>query len=115
MVMRPDDLSLGPKMKSLGYDPKELAIHAGNSVAWSNTSHTKHSATSAGGGKAFDTGEIKPGEMSSPVTFEKPGEVQVLLKNPRPRHERDHRRQTGRRLSRHWVESFALAAPLERN
>ena len=31
-------------------------------------------ATSEDDGKAFDTGEIKPGESSSPVKFDKEGE-----------------------------------------
>ena len=34
------------KMKSLSYDPKELAIRLGDSITWSNAAFSKHTATS---------------------------------------------------------------------
>jgi plastocyanin len=61
------------KMKSLSYDPKELVIHLGDSVTWSNAAFSKHTATSDDDGKTFDTGEIQPDAMSGPVKFEKEG------------------------------------------
>jgi plastocyanin len=61
------------KMKSLSYDPKELVIHFGDSVTWSNAAFSKHTATSDDDGGTFDTGEIQPDAMSGPVKFEKEG------------------------------------------
>jgi plastocyanin len=61
------------KMKSLSYDPKELVIHLGDSVTWSNAAFSKHTATSDDDGRTFDTGEIQPDTMSGPVKFEKEG------------------------------------------
>ena len=61
------------KMKSLSYDPKELVIHVGDSVTWSNAAFSKHTATSDDDGRTFDTGEIQPDAMSGPVKFEKEG------------------------------------------
>jgi plastocyanin len=61
------------KMKSLSFDPKELAIHLGDSVTWSNAAFSKHTATSDDDGKTFDTGDIQPDATSSPVKFEKEG------------------------------------------
>jgi plastocyanin len=61
------------KMKSLSYDPKELVIHLGDSVTWSNAAFSKHTATSDDDGKTFDTGEIQPDAMSGRVKFEKEG------------------------------------------
>jgi len=61
-------------MKSLSYDPKTVEIHVGDTVAWTNGSLTKHTATSDDDGKTFNSGEIKPGETSTPITFDKAGE-----------------------------------------
>jgi plastocyanin len=61
------------KMKSLSFDPKELAIHLGDSVTWTNAAFSKHTATSDDDGKTFDTGEIQPDATSGPVKFEKEG------------------------------------------
>ena len=61
-------------MKSLGYDPKKLEIHVGDSVVWANESLTKHTAVSDDEGKTFDAGEVEPGKSSKPVKFEKQGE-----------------------------------------
>jgi plastocyanin len=41
---------------------------------WINKAFTNHTATSEDDGKTFDTGEIKPGESSRPVKFDKEGE-----------------------------------------
>jgi plastocyanin len=68
------------KMKSLSYDPKELAIHVGDSVAWTNNAFTKHTATSNDDGKTFDTGEIQPDATSSPVKFGNEGEFKYHCK-----------------------------------
>jgi len=67
-------------MKSLGYDPKKLEVHVGDSVVWTNASRTTHTATSEDEGKTFDTGEIKPGESSKPIKFEKEGEFKYSCK-----------------------------------
>jgi plastocyanin len=61
------------KMKSLSYDPKELVIHLGDSVTWTNAAFSKHTATSDDDGTTFDTGEIQPDATSNPVKFEKEG------------------------------------------
>ena len=68
------------KMKSLSYDPKELAIHVGDAVVWTNNAFTKHTATSDDDGKTFDTGEINADGTSSPVKFEKEGEFKYNCK-----------------------------------
>jgi plastocyanin len=67
-------------MKSLSYDPKKLEVHVGDSVVWTNTSRTTHSAMSDDDGKTFDTGEIEPGKSSKPVKFEKEGEFKYHCK-----------------------------------
>ena len=61
-------------MKSLSYDPKTVEIHVGDTVAWTNSSLTKHTATSDDDGKTFNSGEVKPGETSTSVKFGKAGE-----------------------------------------
>jgi plastocyanin len=61
-------------MKSMSFNPKRLQVPIGAAVVWSNKSHSKHTATSDDDGKTFDTGEIKPGDLSKPVKFEKDGE-----------------------------------------
>src|SRR5260370_42664925 len=63
------------KVKSLSYDPKVVEAQGGDTVVWSNSSLTKHTATSDDDDKTFDTTEIKPDETSRPVKFEKAGEV----------------------------------------
>jgi plastocyanin len=68
------------KMKSLSYDPKELAIHVGDSVAWTNNAFSKHTATSDDDGKTFDTGEVQPDATSSPVKFGNEGEFKYHCK-----------------------------------
>ena len=61
-------------MKSLSYEPKAVEIHIGDTVAWTNGSLTKHTATSDDDGKTFNSGEIKSGETSTPIKFDKAGE-----------------------------------------
>ena len=61
-------------MKSISYDPKSVEVPVGGSIVWTNKAFTNHTATSEDDGKAFDTGEIKPNESSSPVKFDKEGE-----------------------------------------
>jgi plastocyanin len=65
-------------MKSLSFDPKVVEVHVGDSVMWTNSSFTKHTATSDEG--IFDTGEINPNESSKPVKFEKEGEFKYHCK-----------------------------------
>jgi plastocyanin len=67
-------------IKSLSYDPKKLEIHLGDTVEWTNTARTKHTATSDDEGKTFDTGEIEPGKTSKFVKFEKEGEFKYHCK-----------------------------------
>ncbi len=67
-------------IKSLSYEPKQLDISVGESVLWANVSRTKHTATSDDEGKTFDTGEIKPGQESEAVKFEKDGEFKYHCK-----------------------------------
>ena len=55
-------------------------VPVGGSIVWTNKAFTNHTATSEDDGKAFDTGEIKPGESSSPVEFDKQGEFQYHCK-----------------------------------
>jgi plastocyanin len=61
-------------MKSISYDPKSVEVPVGGSIVWTNKAFTNHTATSEDDGKTFDTGEIKPNESSSSVTFDKEGE-----------------------------------------
>ena len=67
-------------MKSISYDPKSAEVPVGGSIVWTNKAFTNHTATSEDDGKIFDTGEIKPGETSSPVTFDKEGEFNYHCK-----------------------------------
>jgi plastocyanin len=61
-------------MKSLSYEPKTVEIHVGDTIAWTNGSLTKHTATSDDDGKTFNSGEIKSAETSTPIKFDKAGE-----------------------------------------
>jgi len=69
-----DAKSTSVEMKSISYDPKSVEVPVGGSIVWTNAAFTNHTATSEDDGKTFDTGEIKPGESSSPVKFDKEGE-----------------------------------------
>ena len=68
------------EMKSISYDPKSVEVPVGGSIVWTNKAFSNHTATSEDDGKTFDTGEIKPGESSSPVKFDKEGEFQYHCK-----------------------------------
>jgi plastocyanin len=48
-------------------DPDPITIAVGDSIMWSNTDSTAHTATEDDG--AFDTGSIAGGESSAPVQF----------------------------------------------
>ena len=67
-------------MKSISYDPKSVEVPVGGSIVWTNKAFTNHTATSEDDGKTFDTGEIKPGESSSAVKFDKEGEINYRCK-----------------------------------
>lgn len=62
-------------MKSMSFEPKKLVVGVGDSVVWSNTAYTTHTATADDEGKTFDTGEVEPEKASAPVTFAKAGEI----------------------------------------
>lgn len=62
-------------MKSMSFEPKKLVVQVGDSVVWSNSAYTTHTATSDDEGKAFDTGEVESQKTSKPVTFQTVGEV----------------------------------------
>ena len=49
-------------------------------IVWINKAFTNHTATSEDDGKTFDTGEIKAGESSSAVKFDKEGEINYRCK-----------------------------------
>ena len=68
------------EMKSISYDPKSVEVPVGGSIVWTNKAFTNHTATSEDDGKTFDTGEIKPGESSSAVKFDKEGEINYRCK-----------------------------------
>jgi plastocyanin len=77
---KPEAKPITITMKSLGYDPRKLEIHVGDSVVWTNEARTKHTATSDDEGKTFDTDEIEPGKSSKPVKFETEGEFKYHCK-----------------------------------
>jgi plastocyanin len=72
----PNAKQINVDMKSISYDPKIVNASVGDSIVWTNKAFSNHTATSEDDGKSFDTGEIKPGESSSPVKFDKEGEFQ---------------------------------------
>jgi len=77
---KPTSKPVTVKVKSLSYDPKKLEIHVGDSVVWTNSALTAHTAISDDDGKTFDTGEIEPGQSSKPVKFDKEGEFKYHCK-----------------------------------
>jgi plastocyanin len=56
------------RIESFAYQPERLEIAAGDEVVWRNADAMAHTATRTQDPQ-FDTGTIKPGETSSPVTF----------------------------------------------
>jgi plastocyanin len=76
----PNAKQIDVDMKSISYDPKIVNASIGDSIVWTNKAFSNHTATSEDDGKTFDTGEIEPGESSSPVKFDKEGEFQYHCK-----------------------------------
>jgi plastocyanin len=76
----PNAKQINVDMKSISYDPKIVNASIGDSIVWTNKAFSNHTATSDDDGKSFDTGEITPGESSSPVKFDKEGEFQYQCK-----------------------------------
>ncbi len=56
------------RIANFEYHPTPLTVSAGTKVTFANASDVTHTAT----GKAFDTGDIRPGKTAS-VTLKKPG------------------------------------------
>ena len=67
-------------IKSLSFDPKQVEVHVGDTVVWTNNSLTNHTAISDDDGKTFDTGEVKPNETSKSIKFESQGEFKYHCK-----------------------------------
>jgi len=62
------------------YQPGQLAVKAGTTVTWTNTSDRPHTVTDRGG--TFDTDPILPGQTAT-VTFTAPGTYHVFCRiNP---------------------------------
>ena len=57
---------------SKGFKPRELRIHAGDCVRWTNFSAIEHSAVAVD--RSFHTGQLMPGSANV-IKFDKPGEV----------------------------------------
>jgi plastocyanin len=76
----PNANQINVDMKSISYDPKIVNASIGDSIVWVNKAFSNHTATSDDDGKTFDTGEIKPGQSSNPVKFDKEGEFQYHCK-----------------------------------
>jgi plastocyanin len=77
---KPETATATVTMKSLSYAPMKLEIHVGDSVVWTNTSRTTHTATSDDDGKSFDTGDVQPAKSAAPIKFEKAGEFKYHCK-----------------------------------
>ena len=56
------------RIELFAYQPDRLEIAAGDEVVWLNSDGMAHTATRTQD-RQFDTGTIKPGQTSSPVTF----------------------------------------------
>jgi plastocyanin len=61
------------KMIDNEFDPKEIKIKVGESIIWENKGTGKHTATSDVKG-LFDTGDVKSGDKSKAIPFNKTGE-----------------------------------------
>ena len=55
-----------------GFKPRELTIHAGDCVRWTNMTGIEHSAVAVD--RSFHTGQLMPGSANI-IVFTKPGEV----------------------------------------
>lgn len=62
------------QIKGFSFDPKEVTVHVGDAVTWTNADTAKHSAKSRSGEgpKEFSTKPLGKGDSDS-VTFDKPG------------------------------------------
>jgi plastocyanin len=56
---------------SMSFRPAAASVRVGQQVVWHNAHSDTHTATQDGGG--FDTGFIRPGATSSPITVTSPG------------------------------------------
>ena len=61
------------------FKPKEITIAVGDTITWVNKGKHTHTATD-GDGKTFDTKNVKKGEKSKPVKFEKAGKIPYYCK-----------------------------------
>jgi plastocyanin len=61
------------KMIDNEFDPKEIKIKVGESIIWENKGAGKHTATSDVK-DLFDTGDVKSGDKSKAIPFNKTGE-----------------------------------------
>ncbi len=57
---------------SRGFKPRELRVHAGDCVRWTNFSAIEHSAVAVD--RSFHTGQLMPGSANV-IKFDKPGDV----------------------------------------
>jgi plastocyanin len=57
--------------RSMSFSPASVSLRVGQQVRWHNADTVVHTATQDGGG--FDTGLIRPGATSAPVTVTTPG------------------------------------------
>ena len=53
------------------YNPDRSVITVGDSIVWKNNDHMNHTAT-RDEDPVFNTGTLKPGNISEPVTFASP-------------------------------------------
>jgi plastocyanin len=67
-------------IKDFSFSPKSVTVNQGDSVTWTNSGPTEHSATASDG--SFDTGVFKKGQRRS-HTFDKPGTFSYIC-TPHP-------------------------------
>ncbi|MEU7169488.1 plastocyanin/azurin family copper-binding protein [Streptomyces morookaense] len=60
-------------VQNFAFAPNDLLINVGDSVVWTNEDDVTHTATSDASPPVWDTGEISPGQSSSPIGFETVG------------------------------------------
>jgi plastocyanin len=56
---------------NMSFSPATANLSGGQQIRWHNAHSVVHTATQDGGG--FDTGLIRPGETSAPITVISPG------------------------------------------
>lgn len=59
------------------FSEKEVAIKKGDTLVFVNDDNIAHNVMSATAGHTFNMGSQAPGK-ATPVTFDKPGEIQVI-------------------------------------